>query len=195
VLKNEKYCRNNFIFFKKMIQFILRLPEGEYYLFDFHSIDNNFIMGTSGNLLFKININKMNDILFIYSPPSAAVSPLQRPFYDNLEENTIKNDNYRNVRYTDEHIQIVYMSLLPQEEIGMEVHEDTTQFFRIEQGQGKAIISGKEYDLYNGIGITVPQGHYHNIINTSKTEKLKLYTIYSPAHHPPNTLQKFKPRE
>jgi mannose-6-phosphate isomerase-like protein (cupin superfamily) len=194
VKKDEKYRRNNFIFFKKMIQFILRVPEGEYYLFNFHSIDDNFITGTSGDLLFKIDLNKMNDILFILNK-TVPVTPVTKPFYDNLEENTIKNDNYRNVRYTDEHIQIVYMSLLPQEEIGLEVHDDTTQFFRIEQGQGKAIISGKEYDLYNGIGITVPQGHYHNIINTSKTEKLKLYTIYSPAHHPPNTLQKFKPRE
>jgi len=31
--------------------------------------------------------------------------------------------------------------------------------------------------------VVVPAGAQHNIINTSKTEDLKLYTIYSPAHH------------
>jgi mannose-6-phosphate isomerase-like protein (cupin superfamily) len=75
------------------------------------------------------------------------------------------------------------MSLKPKEEIGMEVHPDNDQFFRFEKGQGKVIIDGNEYMVQDGSGIIVPCGANHNVINTSETEELKLYTIYSPAHH------------
>ena len=75
------------------------------------------------------------------------------------------------------------MSLKPNEEIGMEVHKDNDQFFRFEKGEGKCIIDGHEYILGDGSVIIVPSGAQHNIINTSATEDLKLYTIYSPAHH------------
>lgn len=69
------------------------------------------------------------------------------------------------------------------EEIGMEVHPDNDQFFRFEKGQGKCIIDGNEYALSDGSVIVVPAGAEHNIINVSDSEDLKLYTIYSPAHH------------
>jgi len=75
------------------------------------------------------------------------------------------------------------MSIVPKEEIGMEVHTDNDQFFRFEKGQGKCVIDGNEYDVTDGSAIVVPAGAQHNIINVSKTEDLKLYTIYSPAHH------------
>jgi mannose-6-phosphate isomerase-like protein (cupin superfamily) len=75
------------------------------------------------------------------------------------------------------------MSLKPMEEIGMEVHEENDQFFRFENGHGKCIIDGNEYELSDGVAVVVPAGAQHNIINTSETEELKLYTIYSPAHH------------
>ena len=75
------------------------------------------------------------------------------------------------------------MSLAPSEEIGMEVHPDNDQFFRFESGTGKAIIDGNEYPITNGTAVLVPAGSQHNIINLSETEELKLYTIYSPAHH------------
>ena len=45
------------------------------------------------------------------------------------------------------------------------------------------MIDGNEYDVKNGTAVVVPSGAQHNIINTSETEPLKLYTIYSPAHH------------
>jgi mannose-6-phosphate isomerase-like protein (cupin superfamily) len=75
------------------------------------------------------------------------------------------------------------MSLKPKQEIGMEVHEENDQFFRFEAGQGKCIIDGNEYELEDGVAVVVPAGAQHNVINTSETEDLKLYTIYSPAHH------------
>jgi len=101
----------------------------------------------------------------------------------NIEKDTIENSNFRKVLYTGKHSQLVLMSLLPNEEIGMEVHPDNDQFFRFEQGKGKCIIDGNEYELENGVAVVVPAGAQHNIINTSDTEELKLYTIYSPAHH------------
>jgi len=104
-------------------------------------------------------------------------------FNANIEKETLKNKKFRKVLYTAKHCQLVLMSLKPKEDIGMEVHHDNDQFFRFEQGEGKCIIDGHEYKLGNGSVIIVPAGAKHNIINTSTKEELKLYTIYSPAHH------------
>ena len=104
-------------------------------------------------------------------------------FVANIEKDTLENGNFRKVLYTGKHSQLVLMSLAPNEEIGMEVHEENDQFFRFEKGQGKCIIDGNEYDLSDGVAVIVPAGAQHNIINTSDSEELKLYTIYSPAHH------------
>jgi len=104
-------------------------------------------------------------------------------FNANIEKETLENSNFRKVLYTGKHSQLVLMSLKPNEEIGMEVHPDNDQFFRFEKGQGKCMIDGNEYELKNGSAIVAPAGAQHNIINTSGEEELKLYTIYSPAHH------------
>jgi mannose-6-phosphate isomerase-like protein (cupin superfamily) len=101
----------------------------------------------------------------------------------NIEKATLENKNFRQVLYTSKHSQLVLMTLRPREEIGMEVHPDNDQFFRFEKGQGKCVIDGNEYDLKDGVAVVVPSGSQHNIINTSDKEELKLYTIYSPAHH------------
>ncbi|MFA6301116.1 MAG: cupin domain-containing protein [Candidatus Paceibacterota bacterium] len=101
----------------------------------------------------------------------------------NIEKDTLANTNFRKVLYTGKHSQLVLMSLKPGEEIGMEVHADNDQFFRFEKGEGKCIIDGNEYLLGDGSVIVVPSGAEHNVINTSGSEDLKLYTIYSPAHH------------
>lgn len=106
-----------------------------------------------------------------------------RGFSTNIEKDTLENENFRKVLYTAKHCQLVLMCLQPKEEIGMEVHPDNDQFFRFESGSGKCIIDGNEYVIGDGSVIIVPAGAQHNIINVSETEKLKLYTIYSPAHH------------
>lgn len=115
-----------------------------------------------------------------------------RPFHDNIERLTVENKNYREVLYTTPHMQLVLMALRPLEEIGLEVHPDTTQFFRFESGKGIAIINGVEYTIKPGDALVVPPKTTHNIINTSATKLLKLYTIYSPPHHPPHTLEPTK---
>ncbi|NCQ16163.1 cupin domain-containing protein, partial [Candidatus Falkowbacteria bacterium] len=104
-------------------------------------------------------------------------------FNANIEKDTLENNNFRKVLYTGKHSQLVLMSLKPQEKIGMEVHADNDQFFRFETGQGKCVIDGNEYDIGDGSAIVVPAGAQHNVINLSSSEDLKLYTIYSPAHH------------
>lgn len=104
------------------------------------------------------------------------------PFHSNIERDTLANENFRTVVYTALHSQIVLMCLQPGEEIGLETHTHNDQFFRFEQGTGKSVIAGKEYAIENGTALLVPAGTEHNIINTG-SEKMKMYTIYSPAHH------------
>jgi mannose-6-phosphate isomerase-like protein (cupin superfamily) len=116
-------------------------------------------------------------------------------FYDNIVEATVKNKSYRKVVYTDSNergIQLVYMSLKPKEEIGLEIHPSTTQFFRIESGFGIAKVGERTLVLKDDISFIVPAGIEHNVKNISSTKPLKLYTIYSPPQHPAGTEERFK---
>lgn len=113
-------------------------------------------------------------------------------FNANIEKETLENDNFRKVLYTGKNSQLVLMSLLPNEDIGMEIHPDNDQFFRFEKGEGKCIIDGNEYILTDGYVVVIPAGAEHNIINTSSLEALKMYTIYSPAHHKDGIIRKTK---
>lgn len=106
---------------------------------------------------------------------------MKKGYKGNIEELTTKNDNFREVLYTGEHCQLVLMSLLAGEEIGMEVHPDNDQFFRFEEGTGKVIINETEYEVKDGDAVIVPSGSKHNVIASG--DGLKLYTLYSPAHH------------
>ncbi len=108
---------------------------------------------------------------------------MKKGYKQNIEKATITNNDFRHVVYTAEHSQIVLMALLPGEEIGLETHEGNDQFFRFEQGQGKVLINEIEYEVRDGDAVLVPAGSEHNIINTSETDSLKLYTLYCPAHH------------
>lgn len=108
---------------------------------------------------------------------------MAKGFVQNLEELTAQNTNFRKVIYTAKHSQLVLMCLKPGEEIGMETHPDNDQFLRIEMGIGAAIIDGNEQLFSSGFCVVIPAGSQHNIINTSANSELKLYTVYSPAHH------------
>ncbi|PIT87605.1 MAG: cupin domain-containing protein [Candidatus Magasanikbacteria bacterium CG10_big_fil_rev_8_21_14_0_10_40_10] len=106
-----------------------------------------------------------------------------RGYKDNIEKLTQENANFRQVLYSGKHSQLVLMSLKPSEEIGLEVHPDNDQFFRFESGQGKVVIDDNQYEVKDGDAVVVPAGANHNVVNVSDSEDLKLYTIYSPAHH------------
>jgi mannose-6-phosphate isomerase-like protein (cupin superfamily) len=111
-------------------------------------------------------------------------------YIENIEKLALENNNFRKVLYTDKNVQLVLMSLLPGEEIGMEMH-DVDQFLRIEKGEGKAILDGVEHSISDGSAIVVPVGVNHNIINVGSTE-MKLYTLYVPPHHKDATVHKTK---
>jgi mannose-6-phosphate isomerase-like protein (cupin superfamily) len=113
----------------------------------------------------------------------------------NIEDQTLQNKDYRRVLFTGKMLQLVLMSIQPGEEIGMEVHEDHDQFLRVESGSGVAILNGERHDLKDGVAVVVPAQVQHNIINTSKSAPLKLYTLYSPPEHPEDTVQKTKADE
>ena len=103
-------------------------------------------------------------------------------FYGNIEQLTEENNNFRQVLYTAKHCQLVLMTLPVGGEIGAEVHDENDQFFRFEAGVGKVVIDDNEYAVKDGDAIIVPAGAEHNVINIGD-EPLRLYTIYSPAHH------------
>ncbi|CAN5306703.1 cupin domain-containing protein [soil metagenome] len=113
-------------------------------------------------------------------------------FKGNIEQLVKENDDFRKVIYTAKHSQLVLMTLKPNEEIGMETHPDNDQFFRFEMGIGKVIIDGNEYEVKDGDAVIIPSGSEHNVINTSVTEPLKMYTLYSPAHHRDGVIHKTK---
>ena len=108
-----------------------------------------------------------------------------------VESRTLSNDNFREVIYTATHMQLVVMSLLPSEDIGMEMHE-LDQFVRVVSGTGKAVLDGVEYALPEGSAVIVGQGTEHNIINMSDTMPLKLYSIYAPPNHLEGTIHPTK---
>ena len=113
-------------------------------------------------------------------------------YVTDIERRTLQNEYFRQVLYTGPHAQLVVMALEPGEDIGLETHHDVDQFLRIEAGEGMALLDGKEHALGEGTAVVVPAGTAHNIINRSRTEPLKLYTIYSPPEHPDGTIHKTK---
>ena len=117
---------------------------------------------------------------------------MKKGFAANLEEETRKNEDFRRVLYTGKHSQLVLMCLKPKEDIGMETHDTVDQFFRFEEGEGVVMIDATRYTVKDGSGVIVPSGAKHNVINTSGTKKLKLYTIYSPPEHQDNVIRKTK---
>lgn len=108
-----------------------------------------------------------------------------------IEKETISNDYFRKVLFTADRLQLVIMCLKPGEDIGEEVHPTTDQFFRIEEGKGKAVVDGKEINITDGSSILIKSGRVHNIINNSN-KPLRLYSLYSPPQHRDGLIQKEK---
>ena len=114
-----------------------------------------------------------------------------RGYVANIERDSLENENFRKVLYTDLHLQLVVMSLRPGEDIGEEVH-DVDQFIRIEKGDGRAVLDGEEHSIGDGSVVVIPAGTRHNIINESDAEPMKLYTLYAPPHHREGTIHETK---
>ncbi len=113
-------------------------------------------------------------------------------YVTNIEEKSLENDYFREVLFTGPFSQLVVMSLAPGEDIGLETHDDVDQFIRVEAGQGVALLNGQEHELGDGSAVVIPAGTEHNIINRSRSEALKVYTLYTPPEHPDGTIHKTK---
>ena len=108
-----------------------------------------------------------------------------------IEDATRKNQHYRHVLFTAQHSQLVLMNLKPGEEIGEEVHE-LDQFLRFEEGEGTVILDGERHAVSDGFAVVVPAGTRHNVVNSSRTADLRLYSLYSPPEHKDGTIHKTK---
>lgn len=119
------------------------------------------------------------------------------PFVIDIEEATLKNDNFRTALWTGEHLQLTLMSIEVGDDIGLEMHPDVDQFLRIEQGQGIVMMGDCRDDVnfrqkvYDNYIIIIPAGKWHNVINTGHVP-LKMYSIYAPPNHPHGTVHRTK---
>lgn len=111
-------------------------------------------------------------------------------YVTNIEKDSLSNSDFRRVLYTAKNCQLVLMTLQPGEEIGEEVHH-LDQFFRIEAGEGKAILGDIAHSIKNGFAVVIPAGASHNIINTGDVP-MKLYTVYAPPNHRDGVVHKTK---
>jgi mannose-6-phosphate isomerase-like protein (cupin superfamily) len=110
-----------------------------------------------------------------------------------IEQATLDNDTFRRVLFTGDHTQLTVMRIAPGEDIGVEAHDDRDQFLRIEQGQARVEFGksrdamDEHHDVSDDWAVIVPAGVWHNVVNTGDSD-LKLYSLYSPPEHPPETV-------
>jgi len=120
-----------------------------------------------------------------------------RPYVLDINRATLGNNNYRTTLWTGRNMQMTVMSIPPGGDVGLEIHPDNDQFFRIEQGQGIVQMGSTRNNLnfrqtvFEDFAIFVPAGTWHNITNIGNVP-LKFYTIYAPPHHPPGTVHATK---
>ena len=110
-----------------------------------------------------------------------------------IERATLENETFRTVLHTGDHVQLTVMRLGPGEDIGREAHAHLDQFLRIESGSGRVEFGRSEevvdesHDVRDDVGIIVPAGVWHNVVNTGEDD-LKLYSLYAPPEHPDGTV-------
>jgi mannose-6-phosphate isomerase-like protein (cupin superfamily) len=114
-----------------------------------------------------------------------------KPFIGDIEDRTGENRDFRRVLYTGPYMQLVLMAVEPGEELGEEVHQNTDQFFRVEEGKGEIWIDGKMTRVESDTAIVIPAGAWHNLKNTGH-KALKVYTLYAPPQHPDGTVHRTK---
>lgn len=121
----------------------------------------------------------------------------KEPFVVNIEQVTKHNNTYRTAIWTGEHFQVTVMSIPVGSDIGLEVHPNTDQFIRIEEGQGLVQMGDSRDKLnfeaaaYDDYAIMIPAGKWHNLTNTGIIP-LKVNVIYAPPEHPFGTVHATK---
>ena len=116
-------------------------------------------------------------------------------YVTNIERDTLANEDYRRVLFTGPNTQLVLMTLRPGDEIGLETHGGHDQFIRVEAGSGYVELDGTRHEITDGSAVVIPSGVKHNVVNPSKNEVLRLYTLYSPPEHADGTVQHTKADE
>jgi mannose-6-phosphate isomerase-like protein (cupin superfamily) len=117
-----------------------------------------------------------------------------KPQSFNLEEETVKNPNYRTVAWSGKYLQLTLMSIPERGDIGLEAHPGTDQFLRLDAGRGRVQMGPArdklEFDqeVSDGWCIFVPAGTWHNVTNIGD-EPMQLYAIYAPVHHKAGKVQ------
>jgi mannose-6-phosphate isomerase-like protein (cupin superfamily) len=115
------------------------------------------------------------------------------PYIVDIEETTLDNDTFRTTLWTGDHLQLTVMNIRPGDDIGLEVHPETDQFLRLEQGRGRCQMGPAKDDLpfdeevSDDWVIMVPAGTWHNVTNIGD-EDMKVYALYGPPDHLPGTI-------
>jgi len=119
------------------------------------------------------------------------------PSIINIHKEVCTNNYFRKAIWTGEYMQVTLMSVPAGGEIGLEIHNDTDQFIRIEYGVA-SVYMGKTKSEVKFMGnansnysILIPSGYWHNIINEQNVP-LKVYSIYAPPHHAIGTIHRTK---
>lgn len=111
-------------------------------------------------------------------------------FNEDIKKMAKENTDFRREILTNEHSQIVLMSIEPGDEIGEESHE-VDQVLVFVKGKGEAVLDGERRPIRKSSLVAVPAGTLHNFINTGD-KPLKLFTIYSPPEEAPGTVHRNK---
>ena len=117
------------------------------------------------------------------------------PTVSNICKEAMKNNNFRSALWTGEHLQMTLMCIPVGSEIGTELHDDTDQFIRVEDGCACVYTGDSKLtviplqNMHAGMGVFIPAGTWHNIVNIGNSP-LKLSSIYAPSHHPKGTIHK-----
>lgn len=120
-----------------------------------------------------------------------------KPYVTNIGQTALQNSNFRTAVWTGCHLQMTVMCIPPCGEIGLEVHEDTDQLIRVEQGTA-AVKIGKcvnqpdfQQNICKGDTVFIPAGTWHNVVNIGRNA-LKVSSVYAPPNHRRGTIHPTK---
>lgn len=120
-----------------------------------------------------------------------------KPYATNIMHTARQNHNFRTAFWSGCHLQMTLMCIPVCGDIGVEMHSDTDQFIRVEEGQAIVRMGTCKdkldfhYRLGVGDAVFVPSGTWHNVSNTGNCP-LKLSSLYAPPKHPRGTIHHTK---
>lgn len=119
------------------------------------------------------------------------------PLVVNIQCATQSNTNFRTALWTGQNLQLTLMCIPVGGDIGVEIHQDTDQFIRIESGCALVKMGCSQNALTrqqradSSYALIIPAGTWHNIVNVGSVP-LKLYSVYAPPEHPFGTIHRTK---